>query len=82
MRTTLSLDNDVAALLAQVQKASDATLKQVVNEALRHGLAQMSQPVVPNKPLRTQPVDSGKRYFPHLDDTWEALAEAEGNPYD
>jgi hypothetical protein len=81
MRTTLSLEDDVAALLNQVQKNKDATLKQVVNEALRHGLGHMSQPAIPKKPFRTQPVDLGKCYFPNLDNTWEVLAEAEGESY-
>jgi hypothetical protein len=79
MRTTLSLDDDVAALLQQIQKKRDATLKQVVNEALRRGLEHMTQPAVPEKPFRTQPVNLGKCYFPNLDNTWEVLAEAEGD---
>jgi hypothetical protein len=81
MRTTLSLDDDVAALLQQVQKKRDATLKQVVNEALRRGLERMTQPVVPEKPFRTQAVNLGKCYFPNLDNTWEVLAEAEGDSH-
>ena len=81
MRTTLSLDDDVAALLAQVQEGRSATLKEVVNEALRHGLDQMSRPAVAKAPFRTQPVALGKCYFPNLDNTWEVLAEAEGEAY-
>jgi hypothetical protein len=81
MRTTLSLDDDVAALLNQVQQSRDVTLKQVVNEALRQGLGQMSKPVVPQAPFRTRPFDLGKCYFPNLDNTWEVLAEAEGESY-
>src|ERR1022692_3198888 len=65
MRTTLSLDDDVAALLDRVHKKRDTTLKQLVNEALRQGLERMSQPTVPGKPFRTQPVDLGKCYFPN-----------------
>jgi hypothetical protein len=81
MRTTLSLDDDVVALLQQVQKKRDATLKQVVNEALRQGLEFMIQPAVSQKPFRTQPVDLGRCYFPNLDNTWEVLAEAEGKSH-
>jgi len=75
------LDDDVAALLQKVQKKRDATLKQVVNEALRHGLERMAQPPVPEEPFRTRPVDLGKCYFPNLDNTWEVLAEAEGESH-
>jgi hypothetical protein len=35
MRTTLTLDLDIVALLEQVCAARDATLKDVVNEGLR-----------------------------------------------
>ena len=34
MRTTLSLDDDVVALLEQARKAKDATFKDIVNQAL------------------------------------------------
>jgi len=78
MRTTLSLDDDVAALLQQAKNKRDATFKQVVNDALRLGLERMTQPAVPEKPFRTRPADLGKCYFPNLDNTWEVLAEAEG----
>jgi hypothetical protein len=81
MRTTLSLDDDVAALLDQLQKERDTSFKQIVNEALRQGLERMTRPVAPRKPFRTQPVSLGKCYFPNLDNTWEVLAEAEGQPY-
>ena len=44
MRTTLTLDDDVAALLARVRKASrQASLREIVNEALRHGLRIMTK---------------------------------------
>jgi len=35
MRTTLTVDEDVAVQLERVRRSRDATLKQVVNEALR-----------------------------------------------
>jgi hypothetical protein len=39
MRTTLTLDDDVAALLERAMRESGKGLKQTVNEALRAGLA-------------------------------------------
>lgn len=81
MRTTLSLDDDVAALLEAVRKSRDAGLKDVVNEALRYGLEQMSRPAAVRAPFQTRPVDLGKCYFPNLDNTWEVLAEAEGESF-
>jgi hypothetical protein len=81
MRTTLSLDDDVAAFLQQIQKKRDVPFKEVVNEALRLGLERMVKPTGTQKPFRTQPVDLGRCYFPNLDNIWEVLAEAEGESH-
>src|SRR5262245_10276771 len=37
MRATLTLDDDVAAILERLRKRRDASLKDLVNEALRRG---------------------------------------------
>jgi hypothetical protein len=76
MRTTLSLEDDVAALLEQMRKTRGATFKQVVNDALREGLARLSLPVEPQA-FRTQPVDLGNCYYPNLDNVWDVLDEVE-----
>ncbi len=81
MRTTLTLDDDVAAMLQRIQKKTDATFKEVVNEALRHGLERMSHPGAARPRFTTRPVDLGRCYFPNLDNTWEVLAEAEGESW-
>jgi hypothetical protein len=78
MRTTLSLDDDVAALLEQLRNARNATFKQVVNDALREGLARLSSPAE-TRAFRTQPVDLGNCCFPNLDNVWEVLDEVEGS---
>lgn len=78
MRRTLRLDADVAALLEQTRKARDATFKQVVNDALREGLARMNAPME-TQAFHTRPVDLGNCYFPNLDNVWEVLDEVEGN---
>ncbi len=49
MRTTLTLDDDVARELEAEMRQSGRTLKQVVNAALRRGLR------VGEKPLRAPP---------------------------
>ena len=76
MRTTLSLADDVAALLEQLRNARNATFKQVVNDSLREGLARLSSPAE-TRAFRTQPVDLGNCYFPNLDNVWEVLDEVE-----
>jgi hypothetical protein len=78
MRTTLSLDDDVAVLLEQMRKARDTTFKQLVNDALREGLTRLSSPSE-TPAFRTQPVDLGNCYCPNLDNVWEVLDEVERN---
>jgi hypothetical protein len=79
MRTTLTLEEDVARMLEKIRKSRAASYKQIVNEALREGLTRMAQPATPQKPFRTRPVDMGRCAFPNLDNVWEVIAEAEGD---
>jgi hypothetical protein len=81
VRTTLTLDDDVAALLARVQKARGASFKQVVNEALRQGLKQMTLPAEPREPYRTPSTSAGRCFVGSIDDVAEVLARAEGEEY-
>jgi hypothetical protein len=81
MRTTLSLDDDVAALIEKVRKSQDASLKEVVNAALREGLAHMVKPPAPRKKFRTTVHSAGRCYLPNLDNTAELLAIAEGEQF-
>ena len=76
MRTTLSLDDDVAVLLEQMRKARDTTFKRIVNDALREGLARLSSPAR-TQAFHTQPVDLWSCYYPNLDNVWEVLDDAE-----
>ena len=77
MRTTLSLDDDVAARIEQLRKTLDKPLKELVNEALRRGLVGMDEPRE-HAPYRTRPVDLGRCRLPNVDDVASALAAAEG----
>lgn len=81
MRTTLSLDDDVAALLKRARKARKASLKEVVNSALREGLPRMLTPPAPREPFRTEPVSLGRCYLASLDDVSEVLAAVEGERF-
>jgi hypothetical protein len=81
VRTTLSLDDDVAALLARIRRARQVRLKELVNEALRAGLRQMSAPPRRRKPYRTRTVSLGRCLAGSLDDVAEALAIAEGESF-
>lgn len=79
MRTTLTLDDDVAALLSRARKARKAGLKQVVNEALRQGLKGLLTPPRPPKPYRTRVVDAGRCLVGSIDNIAEVISLAEGD---
>jgi hypothetical protein len=79
MRTTLTLDDDVAALLRRVLARRKDGLKSVINEALRHGLRQMEAPPRRRVTYQTAAVDTGRCLLPNVDDIAEVLAVAEGD---
>ena len=82
MRTTLSLDKDVAATLERVRRARKSSMKAVVNEALRYGLRRMAAPAkTPRKPFRTRTLSLGRCLVDSLDNVTEVLALAEGERF-
>ena len=83
MRTTLSLDDDVAALLEKLRKERDGSFKVLVNEALRRGLLELSRPEKrPPEPYRTPSVSLGGCLLgDDLDDVAGVLAIAEGEDH-
>jgi len=73
MRTTLTLDPDVARMVADEAHRARKPVKQVVNEALRRGLSG-APTKVPSKPYRVRPHTGGLR--PGFDDAHlNALAD-------
>jgi Ribbon-helix-helix protein, copG family len=81
MRTTLTLDDDVAAILERLRKSRDASLKDLVNEALRRGLKDMTGRTKRRERLQTRSVALGRLRIASLDNIGEALAIAEGEAY-
>jgi hypothetical protein len=81
MRTTLTLDDDVAKLLLHVRQLRKASLKTVVNEALRKGLVQTAAPGKSRRRFETSSVDLGDCLIGNVDDVAEALAVAEGDTF-
>jgi len=81
MRTTLTLDEDVVALLEQVRQQRKASLKEVVNTALRGGLVAMTQPPETRPVFRTRAFDTGKCRLSNIDNIAEVLAIVEGEGY-
>ena len=81
MRTTLTLDDDVAALLERARKSRRTNFKTIVNEALRNGLREMTKPSRRSKPYQTREANLGCCLVAGLDDISEALAVAEGEHF-
>jgi len=79
MRTTLTLDKDVALQLERIQRNRGTSFKQVVNEAIRQGLRQMSSPPRRGQRYRTRTISLGRCLIGNLDDVVEVLAVAEGD---
>ena len=78
MRTTLTLDDDVAKLLSRIRKERDASFRQVVNEALRRGL--QAPATKPAKPYRMKTWNSGPPLM-NLDNIGEVLERLDGPDY-
>lgn len=81
MRTTLTIDDDVAVVLERMRKSRDASLKEIVNDVLRRGLKDMNAPAKPRRAFRTRSVDLGKPRIPDLDNVAEVLAIGEGEDF-
>jgi hypothetical protein len=80
MRTTLTLEPDVAARLEHL-KEGRKSFKELVNTALRYGLDALEKDQkVPDEPFRTLTWDMGVPKI-DLDDVAEALAYGEGEGY-
>lgn len=81
MRTTLTLDDDVAALLGDLRRKQKASFKTVVNKALRRGLQEMTVPPKQAPPFRTRSVWAGRVLIDSIDNIAEVLAIAEGEDF-
>ncbi len=76
MRTTVTLDDDVAALLEKRQRETGKSFKDAINEALREALAGPKR-ARPGR-VRTRTLSLGRLLVPSIDDVSDALETAEG----
>ena len=65
MRTTLTIDDDVATALKALARNSGKTFKAVVNEVMRKGLVTGENPVTDREPFRVESVRCG--FLPGID---------------
>lgn len=78
MRTTLTLDDDVAAKLKAAARRDGRPFKEVVNDALRRGLTSRT-PVAPPPVFKVEARDLGAlRPGVSLDNVADVIERAEG----
>ena len=80
MRTTLTLDPDVAAKARKGAARLGKPFKEIINAALRLGLEEVLKPA-PGKHYRTKPRPLGLRRGFSYDNIAELLARAEGEDH-
>lgn len=81
MRTTLTLDDDVAAALRHQGQATGRSWKEVVNEVLRLGLARQRGDAAPDVPFETEPYDPGPPSVVGVHSVHELLVHGLGEDY-
>lgn len=81
MRTTLTLDDDVAARLKAAVRKQRRPFKDLVNQALRSGLAVLEHPRPARRPFRTRGFNLGPSLVGSLDNVEEVLSRAEGEDH-
>ena len=79
MRTTLTLDSDVAAKAKRGAARLGKPFKSVINSALRIGLDEVLKPPAA-KPYRVKPIQMGLKKGYSYDNIGELLEQLEG-PY-
>ncbi|MHB8263672.1 MAG: ribbon-helix-helix domain-containing protein [Acidimicrobiales bacterium] len=80
MRTTLTIEDDVAASIERLRRERNMTLKELANQALREGLAHMDKPRSQRNGPFTRPIDLGRPLM-ELTDIAEVLAAGEGENF-
>ncbi len=80
MRTTLTLDEDVAAKLKAEIRRTGKPMKTVVNESLRVALTE-SLKDKPVKPFKVHARPLGLRPGLSFDNVWKLIEEIEGENY-
>ena len=81
MRTTLTLDKDVAAVIERLRRTRRQSMKDLINEALREGLKHISAPRQRRGTFRTESVDLGRCLLGTVDNIAEVLAVAESESF-
>ena len=81
MRTTVTLDDDVAARLEEERRRRRAPFKQVLNDVLRAGLEVVQARKPKRDAFRTKGFHLGASTIGSLDNIEEVLSRAEGEKH-
>ena len=82
MRTTITLEDDVAASLKRLGKGGGMKFKTLVNLVLREGLKSLTGPAKKKRKIfATRSVDLGACRTVNVDNVAEVLAVAEGESF-
>jgi len=81
MRTTLTIDEDVAAALEKLRKTQNRTLKGLINDVLREGLRALNAGSKKSRPFRTRSADLGGCLIGNVDNISEVLAVSESEGF-
>jgi hypothetical protein len=81
MRTTLTIDDDVAVRLERERRRRRVSLKAIVNDVLRTGLDTLGRPERNREPFRTTGFNLGPSLVGSLDNVEEVLSRTEGEDH-
>lgn len=81
MRTTLTLDPDIATELERRRRERGTGLKQEVNDLLRAGLAREREAQPARRPFRPRTLECGTPLLDDVDNIAEVLAYLEGEDF-
>jgi hypothetical protein len=81
MRTTVTLDDDVAARLEREVKRRGAPFKTIVNDVMRAGLDALGAARAPRSVFRTTGFNLGPSLVGSLDNIEEVLSRVEGEEH-
>jgi hypothetical protein len=81
MRTTLTLDDDVAVAVERRRREHRHSFKQEVNELLRVGLLNVERVPAEQPRPSFEPLRAGACLMPNIDNIAEVLSIAEGDEH-
>ena len=81
MRTTLTLDEDVAAMVESLRRERDLSLKETINSLLRQALRENAKRNARRPRYETKSADLGACLVDTVDDIAGVLSEVEGDAH-